>query len=126
MRPTTYSSYVANVECHILPAIGGVQLQQLCGAQINALYAKLGASGKRSGNGLSGISVRHVHAVLHRSLKDAVRWNRLARNPADATDPPRVSANGRSEMKNSVCRAIGHLLGSVTHDRLRALWLPWG
>ena len=74
IRPTTYGSYVSHVECHILPALGSVQLQKLAPAQINALYAKLTLSGKRNGKGLTALSVRHVHAVLHRSLKDAVRW----------------------------------------------------
>ncbi len=49
IRPTTYRSYVAHVECHILPALGSVQLQKLGPAQINALYAKLTAVGKRNG-----------------------------------------------------------------------------
>ena len=96
IRPTTYRSYVAHVECHILPALGSVQLQKLGPAQINALYAKLGRSGKRNGKGLTALSVRHVHAVLHRALKDAVRWGWLARNPADLADPPRVAAQAMS------------------------------
>ena len=54
IRPTTYRSYVAHVECHILPALGSVQLQKLSPAQINALYAKLGRSGKRNGTGTHG------------------------------------------------------------------------
>ena len=51
IRPTTYRSYVAHVECHILPALGSVQLQKLAPAQINALYAKLTRAGKRNGQG---------------------------------------------------------------------------
>ena len=33
--------------------------------------------------------------TVHRMLKDAVRWGRLARNPADAADPPRRSVQAR-------------------------------
>ena len=33
--------------------------------------------------------------TVHRMLKDAVRWGRLARNPADAADPPRCSVQAR-------------------------------
>jgi integrase len=36
--------------------------------------------------------------TVHRMLKDAVRWGRLARNPADAADPPRRSVE-RTEIK---------------------------
>jgi integrase len=39
--------------------------------------------------GLDRRTVAYIHTILHRALKDAVRWGRLARNPADASDPPR-------------------------------------
>ena len=56
-----------------MPHIGSVKLEKLSGATINALYAKLAQSGKTNGrSGLSPLSIRHVHAVLHRALKDAV------------------------------------------------------
>ena len=121
IRPTTYRSYVAHVECHILPALGSVQLQKLSPAQINALYAKLGRSGKRNGQGLTALSVRHVHAVLHRSLKDAVRWGELARNPADLADPPRVAAHGH-ELRTWSAEQLAAFLNSQRDDRLYALW----
>lgn len=38
--------------------------------------------------GLDRRTVNYTHTILHRALKDAVRWGRLARNPADAADPP--------------------------------------
>jgi integrase len=41
------------------------------------------------GSQLDGRTVNYVHTILHRALKDAVRWGRLVRNPADAADPPR-------------------------------------
>jgi integrase len=121
IRPTTYRSYVAHVECHILPALGSVQLQKLSPAQINALYVKLGRAGKRNGQGLTALSVRHVHAVLHRALKDAVRWGRLARNPADLADPPRVAAHGH-ELRTWSAQQLGAFLSAVRGDRLYALW----
>ena len=121
VRPTTYGSYVAHVECHILPSLGSVQLQKLAPAQINALYAKLILAGRRNGKGLTALSVRHVHAVLHRSLKDAVRWGRLARNPADLADPPRVAAGGH-ELRTWSAAQLAAFLHSQRDDRLYALW----
>jgi integrase len=121
IRPTTYRSYVAHVECHILPALGSVQLQKLAPAQINALYARLTLAGKRNGRGLTALSVRHVHAVLHRALKDAVRWGRLARNPADFADPPRVSAQSH-ELRTWSAEQLAAFLHSQLNDRLYALW----
>jgi integrase len=121
IRPTTYRSYVAHVECHILPALGSLQLQKLSPAQINALYAKLGRNGKRNGKGLTALSVRHVHAVLHRALKDAGRWGRLARNPADLADPPRATAHGH-ELRTWSAQQLAAFLSSQRDDRLHALW----
>jgi integrase/predicted RNA-binding Zn-ribbon protein involved in translation (DUF1610 family) len=121
IRPTTYTSYVSHVECHILPALGSVQLQKLAPAQINALFAKLTLAGKRNGKGLTALSVRHVHAVLHRSLKDAVRWGRLARNPADLADPPRVAAHAQ-ELRTWSAEQLAAFLNSQRDDRLYALW----
>jgi len=48
---------------------------------------------------LSRLSIRKIHAALHKALVDAVRWNRITRNPADAADPPRTRAAMTHEMK---------------------------
>ena len=120
IRPTTYNSYVAHVGCHISPALGSVQLQKLSAAQINALYAKLTRQGRRNGRPLTPLTVRHVHAVLHRSLKDAVRWGYLARNPADSADPPK--AEGYKELRTWSAEQLGAFLDSQRDDRLYGLW----
>jgi len=123
IRPSTFRSYKQHVECHICPHIGSVQMQKLSGSQINALYAKLAVSGKRDGKtGLSALSIRHTHATLHRALKDAVRWERTSRNPADAADPPRVSSSGSHEMKTWDAKRLAAFLGATRSDRLGGLW----
>jgi integrase len=123
IRPSTFRSYKQHVECHICPHIGSVQMQKLSGAAINALYAKLAASGKRDGRtGLSALSIRHTHATLHRALKDAVRWERTNRNPADAADPPRVSSAGSHEMKTWDAKQLAAFLTATRSDRLGGLW----
>ncbi len=120
IRPTTYNSYLAHVECHISPALGSVQLQKLTAAQINALYAKLARQGRRNGKPLAPLTVRHVHAVLHRALKDAVRWGYLARNPADRADPPKVTSH--KELRTWSAEQLGAFLASQRDDRLYSLW----
>lgn len=45
--------------------------------------------GVEFGSGLDGRTVNYVHTIIHRAMKDAVRWGRLPRNPADAADPSR-------------------------------------
>ena len=117
IRPSTFRGYEQHVECHICPHIGGVQLQKLCGSQINALYAKLALSVKKDGKrGLSSLTIRHVHACLHRALKDAVRWERLTRDPAEAADPPRVNGDGTRELKTWSAEQLKAFLTSTRDD----------
>src|SRR5262249_13843682 len=48
-------------------------------------------SGRRDGQGgLSPRTVTHMHRVLREALQQALRWQLLARNPADAVRPPKV------------------------------------
>jgi hypothetical protein len=66
---------------------------------LNTLYAALLAEGGRTTReaDLSPRTVRYIHTINHRALKDAVKWGRLAPNPADAADPPKASAVSRPE-----------------------------
>jgi integrase len=91
VRPSTISSYRRNVELHAISHLGAAHLTDVDGGVLNALYARLLLDGRKNqaGGGLSPRSVRYIHTILHRAFKDAVRWNRLARNPADQADPPR-------------------------------------
>jgi len=123
IRPSTYRSYKQHVECHICPHVGSVQLQKLSGSQINTLYAKLALTGKKDGkSGLSPLSIRHVHATLHRALKDAVRWERITRNPIDAADPPSIRGDGSKELKTWSAEQLKAFLDSTKDERLSPLW----
>ncbi len=44
--------------------------------------------------GVAPRTVRYIHTILHAALKDALRWNRVVRNVADAASPP-SAAGGR-------------------------------
>jgi len=121
VKPTTLASYDMHVTKHIEPRLGGVALLGLGAGHLNAFYADLLTDGRRTGpGGLSPSSVRRVHATLHKALADAVRWGRLARNPADQADPPRAVAAEMSVWSGEQLRAF---LDSVRSDRLFAAWL---
>jgi integrase len=123
VRPSSFRAYKQHVECHICPHLGSVPLQKLSGAQINALYAKLALTGKQNGkSGLSPLSIRHVHATLHRALKDAVRWERITRNPIDAADPPSIRGDGSRELKTWSAEQLSAFLTSTRDERLSPLW----
>jgi len=75
--------------------------------------------------GLSARSVRYVHTILHRALKDAVRWGRLVRNPCEAADPPRASAHVGGQIKSWTADTLAEFLErSRTYgDRYHPLWV---
>ena len=123
VRPSTFRSYRQHVECHICPQLGSVPLQKLSGAQINALYATLALCDKKDGrSGLSALTIRHVHAVLHRALKDAVRWKHLTRSSIEAADPPRIKGDGTRELKTWSAAQVKAFLEETRQERLSALW----
>jgi hypothetical protein len=105
-----------------VPALGSLQLSRVSAQAINAFYAKLLASGRLQGKGsLSPATVRRAHATLHRALKDAVRWQRLAVNPVDAADPPRGQSKQR-ELPAWNAEQLAGFLSHVKGDRLFAFW----
>jgi integrase len=65
-------------------------------------------------------TVQNVHAILHRALKDAMRWGYAARNVADAVDPPKGLPAERQVWTPEQLRAF---LSHVRDDRLYAAWL---
>ncbi len=126
VRATTYLSYEGHVEIHIIPELGRFPLQKLTGAHINAFYLKLLREKKRLGDEevpkYAPATVRRIHATLHRALRDAVRWNRLQRSPADAADPPRLSSVD-VEMKTWTAGQLRSFLKAEREGRLYPLWL---
>lgn len=84
LRTTTYHAYESAVRLHISPLIGGVRLEKLTADHLRGLYAELG------NQAVGATTVRKVHAVLRRALKQAVRDGLIPRNPCDAVVAPRV------------------------------------
>lgn len=66
--------------------------------------AKMKAEGEC---GLSATSVRYQHRIIHKALKQAMRWQMVARNVADAVEPPKATQVEVQYMKkNEVHRFI--------------------
>jgi integrase len=121
IRASTYSTYETMIRAHLKPRLGSLPLQSLTAARLNALYADLLREGRRDGKGgLSPASVRYVHAVTRKALSDAVRWNLLTRNVADAADPPRAA---RAQIKTWSAREVRAFLRHVEADPLYAAYV---
>lgn len=119
LRPTTYSSYEVHVRCYLVPAFGDRKLQELTPPMINTLYAEL-ITGWRGRRALGPATVRRVHATLHRALRDAVRWQLVARNVASAANPPKAP---RPRMKVWTASELQTFLSATKTDRNHTLWL---
>lgn len=112
VKPRTLADYRDLVGRYVLPEIGQVELQKLSPMQVQALYHR------RLQSGLSPRSVQLIHAVLRRGLQQAVEWQLLARNPADAAKKPRVE---RKQMQALDPEQVIRFLEAAKQDRLHAL-----
>lgn len=113
VRPTTLERYEQQVRGHAIPALGKIPLRKLQPQHVADLYAGLRDS-------LSPASIRHLHAVLHSALKQAVGWNLVARNPVTAVRAPR---HERREMRMLSIAETRALLEAVRGDELEALYV---
>ena len=113
VRPLTFTQYRSVVRLRILPTLGHLRLQAVTGGYVNVLYRELEQAG------LSVSTQRQTHAVLHRALRDAVRWGRLVRNAADMADPPALA---RTPVEAWTARELSRFLKHVADDRLFPLW----
>ena len=92
VSPRSHERYAEIARKNIVPLLGQAKVLKLNALQISQAYAKALESGRRDGKGgLSPRTVHHMHRVLKQALAEALRWNLLSRNPADAVDPPKVS-----------------------------------
>src|SRR5581483_2750060 len=120
VKATTLASYRLHVNAYIVPQLGAVRLSSLRASQLNAFYADLLETGRCSAaGGLSPKTVRNVHGTLHKALDDAVRWGRIARNPAALADPPKATS---PEMRIWTAHQLRAFLDHVRTDRLVAAW----
>lgn len=77
LRPSTWASYSSIVKLHVVPRVGGIQLQALAPAALNKLYADLQLNGRQRGDDpLSARTVRLAHAIVRKALTDAMRWGK--------------------------------------------------
>ncbi len=92
LAPKTIVTYREVVRVHLVPALGALDLVALRPTHIQSLYSRMLVSGRRDGRGgLSARSVARYHQILHAALRQAVRWQLLVHNPADAVEPPRAA-----------------------------------
>lgn len=104
----TLEDYKGLLRLHIRPALGTKKLSAIRPLQIqemvNALIAK----------GLSPRTVRYTHAVLSRSLNQAVKWGLITKNPAPLVELPKQT---RKEMRVLDQDQAKRFLAQASQDR---------
>jgi integrase len=92
-RRTTIAGYRQLLRIHVVPAIGDIPLQDLSALDLDALYARLHATGSPGGRGPPGNrTIRYVHMMLGKALGDAERKGLVQRNVARLATPPSPSS----------------------------------
>lgn len=112
IRPTTRHGYEAVVVTHLVPAIGHLRLAELSPLHVEELLTNLAPA-------MAPKTLRNVHAVLRRSLGQAVRAGLVSRNVAsrEFVDPPRVTLEEPPALSAADVRRV---IGAVRGDRFEA------
>jgi len=112
----TFQRYEQIVTDHLVPAFGGTLLRNLQPLHIQSYYRDALDRGRKDGNGgLSPTTVLQHHRVLRRALGQAVRWQMLARNVADAVDAPRAA---KTDIRVLDEDELARLLELITETRI--------
>lgn len=99
-KENTRIAYRVIVNSHLIPSLGAIPLAKLTAVKVQEYYRETLANGRLKGTGTTGTSertgkplgaktVHNHHLALHKALESAVKWGLVARNAADAADPPR-------------------------------------
>jgi integrase len=116
VSPRSLERYAELCRKNLAPLLGGLALAKLQPAHISQAYAKALASGRRDGKGgLSARTVTHMHRVLREALQQALAWQLLARNPADAVRPPKVE---RKQLSTYDIQQTAELLEGLRGNRM--------
>lgn len=112
VRPSTYERYSTIVRLHLIPGLGRIPLYKLNGQHIKNFYTDEAVATLKS--------LRLVHAVLHRALKDAVRMGLVPVNASEQINAPKVY---KHEMQTLTEEQGRQYLETCAADRLEALFV---
>lgn len=117
LKPQTMRGYSSQVRNYITPHLGKHKLTKLRAAHIEAMYEAMRAAG------LAEATVRQTHAILKKSLDDAIKRDRLAVSPMLKVEPPGTHKNKREQFTTEQARQV---LGAAADDARWWLALFYG
>jgi integrase len=114
VRISTYEVHRHMIEPHIVPALGRLKLKDLNPAHVRGFYRE------KLDSGLSAATVRKMHGVLRKALKQAVVDGLIPRNVCEAVKPPKIERKEITPLDREQAKA---LLEAAVGDRLEALYV---
>jgi integrase len=114
VRTSTYERHEQIVRLHLKPALGRLKLSKLNPAHLQGLYRD------KLDSRLSPATVQKIHAVLHKALAQALKWNMIPRNAADAVTAPRPAPEEMHPLPPDEARK---LMEAARGDKLEALYV---
>jgi integrase len=109
----TLGDYTRWLDSYVRPVLGARPLVSVRAMDIQKVYAGM------QERGLSASVVRNVHAVVNSALAQAVKWDKLARNPAQAVELPKLR---RVEMRALSPEEAQRFLEAARGDKHYALF----
>lgn len=131
VSPNRYRNIRNAVVKHVIPAIGGLSLQQLNAAHLDRFYAAL-LRKRPAGDDDSGTrplapsTVVQIHGVVRKALRDAVKWGLVETNVATLAEPPSnaaVKASRQQAIRIWTPDELSLFLERSREDWLYPMWL---
>ncbi len=126
LEPTTVDGYEIIIRTRIVPALGGIQLQQLSEQHIEKLLYDLQTQGGKQGKPLSPRSVRHTLVLLNDALKQAKRLKLIPRNPCAEIEPPKIDSQQQPQWTPEEAKRFLSLLENEYYGTLYIVTLTTG
>lgn len=110
-RPKTVEAYRSIITRQIVPAIGKVRLTKLTAQHVRSVYSQMAE--------MSPTYKRNTHSVMSAAFRDAVREERIIRNPVDLVEAPR---KGRAELEPLTADEAVRIIMRHKDDPTMYLW----
>ena len=126
VKPRTRVIYADNIRLHIKPALGAVRLEALNTHEIQQFYNALGEPSRTRKAGLAPKTIKDIHGVLHKALRQAVEIGYLRFNPADVCKLPRVERKELAPLDDAQITAFLQIIKGSRFETLLTVTLFTG
>lgn len=90
LRASTSRGYAAHVKGYLIPYLGGIPLEELSPADVQAMFTAIIRGDAALGRPVSAATLRRIHATLRAALNAAVRTGLIDANPGRRPELPAV------------------------------------